>query len=485
LTKVRVRGIYATALSHLFLKHGYRIVQPSEVIANRLNIGFDNSPPDATVKDAEDDSVLIIGKPSEARSIFDLLSGSLKFVFRKASRIEVNSIYLGRVEKTVPGACVVDVGDFKGVLRDCKGLSVNDKVIVGVSKPSWSEGELVELTREFKMLGDFVSLIHGNPRIVFSEYIRDRVLKNKLSAIALSKLIGSGLGVKFRSSARFADPRDVEAEIDALLEEYKRLMETAKSVGNPCRLRTGEFIGLISVTSIAKKILDHERRAVTPTVPGHHELKNLGFGDELDLVENLAGKGCSLSLVGGSLREWIIRKISETKRFRILHYSPVKGVRELTPGFLEHYKLVQGRACLVLERVFTSEGVYDGLGIEKLPGDRDLLIIKEGSYVISHNYFRNGNWLGSYININTPPELAPGIVKYHDLVVDVVVKPGENPVVIDLEQLSFLKTREVVSEHLYVLAERVADMVIKNPEAYVCENYREPEKCLATDSSNT
>jgi Ribonuclease G/E len=80
LTKVRVRGIYATALSHLFLKNGYKIVQPSDVIADRLNISFDNSPPDATVKDVEDDSILVIGKPYEARSVFHLLSKSLKFV---------------------------------------------------------------------------------------------------------------------------------------------------------------------------------------------------------------------------------------------------------------------------------------------------------------------------------------------------------------------------------------------------------------------
>lgn len=479
MAKVRVRGIYATALSHLFLKHGYRIVQPSEVIAGRLNIGFDNSPPDVTVKDAEDDSVLVIGKPSEAVSAFELLSRSLKFVFRKTSRVEVNSVYLGRVEKVEQGACIVDVGDFKGVLRDCRGLFVNDKIIVGVPKPWWKEGGLVELTWEFRVLGDYVSLIHGKPSIAFSEYIRDRELKNRLSAIALSKLLGSRLGVKFRSSARFADPEDIETEIEALLGEYKKLMEAAKSVETPAKLRTGEFIGLISLTSIAKKILDHERRSVTPTVPGHHELKNLGFSDELDLVENLVGKGCSLNLVGKGLREWVIRKISETKRFRILHYSPVKGVRELTPGFLKIFKLVEGKACIILERVFTSKGVYDGLGVEKLPGDRDLLIIREGSYVVSHNYFRNGNWLGSYINVNTPPELAPGIVKYHDLVVDVIVKPGEGPVLMDLDQLSILKTKEVASEHLYVLAKKVAELIVRKPEAYVCENYWKSEECLA------
>jgi predicted RNA-binding protein associated with RNAse of E/G family len=69
-------------------------------------------------------------------------------------------------------------------------------------------------------------------------------------------------------------------------------------------------------------------------------------------------------------------------------------------------------------------------------------------------------------------------VKYHDLVVDIVVKPGENPVLIDLDQLSQLNTKGVVSEQLYFLAEEVADLVIKNPQAYVCENYREPDKCL-------
>lgn len=61
--KLRIRGIYATALTKLALSWGFKIVQPAEKIIQRFGIEADNSPPDATVKDHVSKSgVVVIGK---------------------------------------------------------------------------------------------------------------------------------------------------------------------------------------------------------------------------------------------------------------------------------------------------------------------------------------------------------------------------------------------------------------------------------------
>ncbi|MEM4748551.1 MAG: DUF402 domain-containing protein [Thermosphaera sp.] len=476
--RVRVRGIYATALSHIFLKNNYTIVQASDIIVQRLKIAFDPSPPHVTVKDGEDDSILVMGKPEESRIVFDRLISHLKYVFKLNPRVNLHSVYVGRVERVEPSYCIVNLGEFKGVLKDCRGLRENDKVVVGVSKTAFTNNEQIELTRNFRVTGEYASLIHGSPRISFSEHIRDSGLRTRLSALAVSKLVGSGLGVKFRSSARFASPSEIELEIDALLKEYRTLIEQANNRVDPGMLRDGDFIGIVYLTSLAKKILDRERRSVTPTVQMHHELKSIGLDRELDLAEIIIEKGCKDATIGQGLKEWVVKKIREERKIRLLHCSISKGYRELTPGIIRFLKLENGRIQMMVERVFRSRGTYDGLGSERLPGDLDLLIIKEGSYVLSHNYFRREKWLGSYININTPPEIAPGIVKYHDLEVDVVVRPGEQPQVLDLEKLNHLYQQGVITPELHELSRKIVEHVVNNTNSYICTEFNRAESCI-------
>ncbi|MEM4915105.1 MAG: DUF402 domain-containing protein, partial [Thermosphaera sp.] len=187
---------------------------------------------------------------------------------------------------------------------------------------------------------------------------------------------------------------------------------------------------------------------------------------------------CKDATIGQGLKEWVVKKIREERKIRLLHCSISKGYRELTPGIIRFLKLENGRIQMMVERVFRSRGTYDGLGSERLPGDLDLLIIKEGSYVLSHNYFRREKWLGSYININTPPEIAPGIVKYHDLEVDVVVRPGEQPQVLDLEKLNHLYQQGVITPELHELSRKIVEHVVNNTNSYICTEFNRAESCI-------
>ncbi|MCC6052852.1 MAG: DUF402 domain-containing protein, partial [Desulfurococcaceae archaeon] len=112
-------------------------------------------------------------------------------------------------------------------------------------------------------------------------------------------------------------------------------------------------------------------------------------------------------------------------------------------------------------------GVYDGLGVEKKPGDVDYVVVRSDQPILSHNYYRGEKWLGSYININTPPEVAPGLVKYNDLLVDVIVMPSGDVKVVDEKELDKAREAELVTEHLYSYAKSALKHVLENYTMYI------------------
>src|SRR5712691_8438222 len=61
---IRIRGIYATALSALLPKHGFRVVQASEVIAERLGLPIDGQA-SVRLRDRPDrQAILLEGPPN-------------------------------------------------------------------------------------------------------------------------------------------------------------------------------------------------------------------------------------------------------------------------------------------------------------------------------------------------------------------------------------------------------------------------------------
>ena len=111
---------------------------------------------------------------------------------------------------------------------------------------------------------------------------------------------------------------------------------------------------------------------------------------------------------------------------------------------------MNGSYLIKLKRVFRRKGLFDGLGVEKNPGDYDVMIIVTGKWYVIHNYHRSsGEYIGTYININTPPEILPDQVKYHDLAVDVVIMPNGEVKVVDLDELDNYREKGIVSPALF------------------------------------
>ncbi|MEM0000057.1 MAG: DUF402 domain-containing protein [Desulfurococcaceae archaeon] len=478
MVSVRVRGIYATAISKILLESGFKLVEASEKVRERLGIDLDAAPCDVTVKDCENvDELLVVGFPGEAGLVYKVLLDSLKYVFRWESPVELHAVYVGRVTSKQGELCVVDIGGTHGSLYPCKE-EAGSKVVVGVKKPPLKPQERLILTRNFRIVGKYIALVHGEPRISFSEHIRDSSVRARLSVIAASKLAGSGLGIHFRSSSKYADSRSIASEVDVLLEEYRNLLKRAEEAREPAKLRDGEFIAILGLTSLAKQLLDGYRRQVTYTIDMHHSLKSMGLSDLVDFAEHLlmhssGGRGEG---TGAGVATYIVKNLLETGTVEFLHVRPTGEVIRLQPGRVVNARVESNRLVMVVERTIKSEGTYDGLNVERRPGDVDYVVVDTGKPVLSHNYHRAGSWLGSYVNINTPPEVAPGVVKYHDLLIDVVIHPSGETRLVDVEELERLREQGAVTDALYLYAKRAVEDVLANPYGYVYNPSRNLEK---------
>ena len=72
---------------------------------------------------------------------------------------------------------------------------------------------------------------------------------------------------------------------------------------------------------------------------------------------------------------------------------------------------------------------------------------------------------GEYWNINTPVEFYPEKIRYVDLHVDVVLKGGGRPEMIDRDQLERLVEKGYIKEELARKALQVAEGLALSPQA--------------------
>ncbi|MBC7091651.1 MAG: DUF402 domain-containing protein [Nitrososphaeria archaeon] len=95
MVRVKVRGIYSTALTKLFIENGFKIVQPSIEIVRRLNLDQNEEEFDVEVRDRLDrNGVIVIGKNEAAKNIVKVLKENLDdpiFRFLTAPNL-INSI---------------------------------------------------------------------------------------------------------------------------------------------------------------------------------------------------------------------------------------------------------------------------------------------------------------------------------------------------------------------------------------------------------
>jgi len=458
--KVRVRGIYSTALSKIFIDEGYIVVQPSKVAEDRFNIGNEAEfmPYDIDVFDREDKyGVYILASRGFVNDVRRLLH---KYLFDAIINVEpynIRGIYKGRVEAIdkVREVAYVSIGN--GLIGTLKlhgePLKTGDEVVVQVDKNSVFFGKPI-LTTRIGLAGEHVVIFRGE-EVKISRRLRDKGFVDD-DLKPYYDVLPEGFGIIFRSSFKSASKEDILNEISSLIRKYEELENSAKNSPVWSLLFEGYSLMDILFPYQSKIILDDVRRKVTSTINLHHYFKSLGRlqSNLVDKIEEAMKLGVDVGSMFSEL-EYFKRKFAGSVKF--LEHIKFNG-EVILLGNIESIKILDGGFEIV--RKVRSSGFYDGLGVTRKVGDKILTTIRFGDwYYVSRYYSNDGKFIGAYVNINTPVEVYPGKLRYIDLAVDLCIKPDGEVRLLDLELLNEAFKSGIISERLYEFIHGVIDEV--------------------------
>lgn len=452
--RVRIRGIYATALTRLALDYGFQVVQASRVIAGRFGIPQLTLPADVTLKNSDSDpsELVVVGYTWAVEKVLEKLRETLPYSFYWRSRLPLHATVKARVRGRASGeACIAEVEGVEAELADEEVCEPGREVVASVVRPGVKPWERPRLALGARVIGDYAILFESpRPRVTVSEHVRMQEKRAELAALA-TEYTSRGLSVHWRSSSQHADAETLRRHLEELHQALLEARERAER-GGPGVYTPGETVAVVRLSSLDKATLDTVRDKVTPTIELHHSVKSLApsISTVVDYAEKLKARGVDPALLREALLDTMGEMLSSRRSVRIIHVKLDGRVVELGRGEVRSIYRENGRLIVVIERRVRSRGVYDGLGAEKEPGDRIVTEIDTGSWLVKHTYYSRSGWVkGIYVNVNTPPEVAEDALVYLDLEVDVVKKPGEKPRLIDEDELKKALESGIVTEKLY------------------------------------
>jgi protein associated with RNAse G/E len=202
--------------------------------------------------------------------------------------------------------------------------------------------------------------------------------------------------------------------------------------------------------------MDKLRDSVTPTLRGHHFYKSCGgrVSAALEMAEKLLEEGQDRSEVENAFREQILSEFPEEGTLVDVEHVKLSGIvfhlGQATVKSLNNEQIKYGR-------MMRSNGLYDGLDVEKEVEDRAESEAKIGEWWITTKYFsKDGELKGTYINVNTPIEIYPNAIRYVDLEVDVSIRPDGTTKVLDMEKLEKALEKGFISKTLFATVKEKA-----------------------------
>ena len=459
---VRIRGIYSTALTKLFLDRGFKIAQPSSKIAERFNFEKTYDEFDVDIYDKKDrHGVILVG--TEVERAKKVLEEELMDVFFRKLPYQLHAIYKGIVVQKDEKYVYVDIGSAIGTLtkREAPDVNEGDEILVQVKK----HNVLPKLSVTLTIPGDYAVLIPkpigAQRHVKISRKIRDQSERERLRILGLSIDLGDW-GILWRTAAAYKDWNVLRDEIIKLSKLADRI-EKSFSYTSPSLVIEGRNIYEVEFGGGAKKKLDEIRNRVVPTVPGHHQLK--AYDPELSFAVEIA-EGILAKIPNQSEKvrvgfwEALLKNKGPKKGwlFSLDHYKPDGQRMRIGPGEIVEISLEPLK--VTIKRHLKPGKFYDGLELPIEFGDYAITEIEAGKWWFVHRYYdKNGNLKGEYYNINTPVEIYPDRARYIDLEVDIVKWPDGKKEIIDKEKLTQHYEDGVISEKFYRSVLRIVQEV--------------------------
>ena len=450
-TRVKVRGIYATALTELCRRHeNLEVVQASPPIQRRFDADFDALPAETAIDTTDSrQGVSVVGRVDPLREPLRNLALDTLTWTDSAPR---GAIFDGRVTTTKGSGAVVDLGETEGFLPFSNAedhIETGDTVRVQVDspRPPWANREST-LDTTLRVHGDLLTLVRGER----TSGSRQPELADLLSADP-----PEGWRAKWE---RHADDASLDALGDALESaiEQAEAIDAALEAGGDAPADTPQKIHAPADTLWAwfgresRFALDTLRADVTTTMAGHHRIKagTNAASAAVDFVEAVCDGG----------EEFPFQAVTqqfgpqEGDRVAIDHGKPAGRCIRLGKGKVVEY---DPEGTITVEREMSGRGTYDGLGVDQQAGDIAETKLTEGKWWYPTTYRgADGDLRGTYVNVCTPVEIFPKSVRYVDLHVDVLKHRDGTVERVDDDELDAAVEAGDVPEALAEKARKVA-----------------------------
>jgi len=479
--RVRVRGIYATALTATLLDAGHEVVDASPPIRRRFDAAFPRAPPDIRIETSADrQGVGASGEPAAVDAVRGLLTDAGRDAFAWADPTPPGAVLDGEVTETLGGGTVVALnadpagapGSVEGYLPygsvDAR-VETGDPVRVQVreSAAPWTDRR-PELSGELRVGGDLVALEPGSGTRVD---VRSDEAARELSGMV--ELLGleppDGWQAVWQPPAVDADTEALTAGLDDAVDDAEGLHRAATTGdGSEAGLGVLNDRSRLHDAPVAtpnagvwvwfgresRFELDDARREVTATMPGHHRLK-AGPDDAsvgVDLAEALCEPDPDAAFPFGVVTDALGPAAGDA--LRIDHGKPDGRLITLGEGTVTG---VEADGSVTVEREMTAGGTYDALNVPREAGDIAETSLKEGRWWYPTTYRgRDGTVRGTYVNVCTPVEVFPDAARYVDLHVDVVKRPDGEIERVDDDELAASVAAGHTPEPVAEKARRVA-----------------------------
>lgn len=482
---VRIRGIYATALTSLLDEHA-TVVDPSEPIKRRFDGTFPARPAKVHIRDTPDRLGIEVNGPDRALTqvIDRLRTGIDTFIWQADAPSE--AVFQARVTDTLGSGAIVDLGATEGFLPyDRSDVSVTEGDVVWVQvadgRPPWTDSRPV-LSGHLRVDAGPLTLTHGtaSPTI-------DGVDPRDL----LSQAPPENWGLRWSGEVDTMDIEGIEEACARAVQRAEHIDEALAEAeppgsGDPRRLsaeRSGHWVWFGRESRFA---LDDHRREIVPTMAGHHRIKASDGTARaaVDFAEAVCGAALEAgtdtdsptptSSGSGATPEDERQGATTTPPFPFevvsAHFGPAVGDElELIHGKPAGHVVTLGTGTVTevdptgrvtIRREMTGSGQYDGLDVKRHEGDVASTRITEGRWWYPTVYkSEDGAVRGTYVNVCTPVEVFPSHIRYVDLHVDVVRHRDGTVERVDDDELDEAVAAGHLTEELADRARRVAAQV--------------------------
>jgi len=478
--KVKIRGIYSTALTKLLLDYkkilgnqiptellldnGFDIVQPSVTLRERFRLKENDESPDLEVYDRNDQQgVQAFGTAESVNAFNSMLQSCLDDIVVRKWAVTADGIYKGLIREVDPetSSFLIDIGPAVGKIAQ---EEISDptlkQMVVQVERGRIGAKEPV-LTTGINIPGKYAILIPGK-RVRVSRKIRDQQTRLRLYQLG-KELTPPNWGILWRTASADQPSEVLKNEINSLTKKEEAVMEKAEHVEAPATLWQGSHYVDVEFPALSKKELDDVRGSVAPTIDGHHYYKACGgnVSSALDMAEKLLEKGSPREEVESLFKQTIRAEYPIVGSVIGIEHVKLDGkVFHLGKALIETYN--HHESLISLRRVFEKKGIYDGLKTEKNPGDYAVTEAKIGGWHLKTEYFaKDGRYKGTYINLNTPIELYPHGIRYVDLEIDVCVWPNGRIKKLDEEKLEEASEEGMITQRLVKIVKEKLQEIMK------------------------